>query len=176
MRKPRRGQNRGRFVRLLAISLLILGVGRAPMPRAEYHVIAHQDGTGRDCSLHEHLLRLHPVAGPDHGDHAALHWHWALPRPAEHQSPGDAGEDSEDARVPQAGGDLLVVVGPSVAHPAKAGLASAGPPSLCLACPTMSAVRAAIMAPGRTGPWGPDFPGTVARGNSLPSWLQRWTC
>lgn len=176
LRKPRRGQSGGRTVRLLAISLLILGVGRAPLPRAEYHVIAHQDGTGRICSLHEHLLRLHPIAGIDHGQHAALHWHWALPHPANPHGPPDSEDDSEDTHVPAAGADLLVVEGPTVAHPVRDGLTSA------MAGSTVPDGLAGIdgLTPGlarsQGRPWGSICPGTLARGSSLSTWLQRWTC
>lgn len=145
------------------------------MPRAEYHVIAHQDGTGQACSLHEHLLRLHPVAERDHGQHAAFHWHWALPHPAKAHGPNGPEDDSEDAHVPPTGTDLLVEEGPAITHPVRDGFAAVDLGPAPLGGLAMPAGRAPDLVSGPARPRGPAFSGTAARGSRV-AWLQRWTC
>ncbi len=72
----RRSQRRG--LRVLGISLLILGTIRIPLPQADYHNTRHHDGPGEVCRYHEHLLRWHPTA-VGAADVPVLHWHWVAP-------------------------------------------------------------------------------------------------
>lgn len=72
----RRSERRG--LRVLGISLLILGTIRIPLPQADYHNVRHHDEPGEVCLYHEHLLRWHPsTVGA--ADVPVLHWHWVAP-------------------------------------------------------------------------------------------------
>ena len=74
--------------RVLGVLTLTLGLVHTPLPQPDFHNIRHQDGPGRVCEFHDHLLRWHPGAGVAQ-DVAVLHWHWFLP--------SDLGDDASPA-------------------------------------------------------------------------------
>ena len=160
--------------RALGITLLILSLAHAPLPRADFHNVRHHDAPGEVCEHHDHLLRWHPDAGQA-DDVAILHWHWLLPSsgPVE---PGHSGDgpvlhahlDGWEATSPDAG---PVVVPDGMSRPIT-------PPA-----PGPLAFDAAILAHpvDRTclrdrGKPGHAFAATFSPRVSLAAWLQRWSC
>lgn len=155
---------------------MVLGVGHVPLPRAEFHAVAHHDDDGQECALHEHLLRWHPKA--DARESAPLlHWHWVLPRPLDPRQPVES-DDPEAPRVARALDDLLMaegVVSPILVAPTgrvdrlhvRAHLASLAH-SACLEASDAERV-------GARGS-GHSHGALVVRHVALPTLLQRWTC
>lgn len=173
LRKPA-PQHRGRF---LLVSLLILGLARAPMPRADFHNVRHHDAAGEVCELHDHLLRWHPDAGRA-ADVAILHWHWLAPGLGE-EDPATLGRNLPQihAHVDE-GAAIVVDDSPQIA--ADPGLPQIEPPQALpwsspdavLPCPALaeSGVRAGPYPPLRA------YSLTLATHDTLARWLSRWTC
>ncbi len=163
--------------RALGISLLILSLAHAPLPRADFHNVRHHDAPGEVCEFHDHLLRWHPDAGQA-DDVALLHWHWVLPpSPA---GPGHSGEgtgpilhahaDGWEAVAPEAG---PAVVPDSTSRWAAVAAPPRGAPDFdpaILAHPVDRVARRDGAGPVHA------FAATFAPRASLSSWLQRWTC
>ena len=119
----------------MAVSLLILALLPAPLPKVEFHNVRHHDDPGQLCEYHDHLLRWHPDA-TGAADVAVLHWHWAWPS----QNPStETGHDGGGLRVhahlladalPDAGVSPAIVVDTS---PRSLSVALSQPPSLAFA-------------------------------------------
>ena len=171
-RRPRSS----RCLRALGVALLILGIGRVPLPRADYHSIRHHDGPGQACRLHEHLLRWHPDAG-ESVDVAMLHWHWAHPlAPLGH-------EDEQGPGVRIHAPDWLG--GPTSREAATSWAPSPSPslvdrpdaPSPPVAPAPVPADARSSWASLRAGPRpARAFGATFAPGISRNALLQVWTC
>ncbi len=163
-------------VRLLAVSLLIVGLLPAPWPKVEFHNVRHHDAPGQVCEYHDHLLRWHPDAGSAE-DVAVLHWHWAWPSKAPSES--GSGHDGDGPRLhahladdalPAAESKLMIVADtsarsfvPPIAEPPSSAFA------FDLRARDLSALRSGS-APGLT------FGATFAPRTSLTSRLHRWSC
>lgn len=85
-----------RWLRRFGVTLVILSLAHVPLPLADFHVIAHADGEGQICPLHNHLLKWH--AATKASASPVLHFHWAfLTRPV---PPSDADGPAVHADAP----------------------------------------------------------------------------
>ncbi|WP_435020825.1 hypothetical protein TA3x_002042 [Tundrisphaera sp. TA3] len=164
-------------VRVLGISLLILGLAHTPMPQADFHNVRHHDDPGQVCVLHDHLLRWHPDAGMA-DDVAVLHWHWLMPT----AGPDDGAKLGQDAPRIHAHVDDWqgITVDDATQFVADSGSRMIDPPS---ASPISAFDLAAIASPPddrglRAGPMPPlrAYGSTLTAHAPLSCWLARWSC
>lgn len=166
--KPRRG------AQCLGVALLILGLGHAPLPAADYHNIRHHDGPNETCRHHDHLVRWHPDTRAGE-DIAVLHWHWLPPGGVSGANFPEQGPNVR-AHTPD-WFDLVRVDGPQfVPDTTTRCLVDRG--SAPAACPVLSYDHAEVGALLRAGPAKPvhAFTATFAPRVRLVSLLQRLTC